>query len=239
MSAEKVEFGDQPPNDIGFNPFKTTVTWRAARSFDWTLSEGQVTSYGAFRARMKWFDAVGANPDVSAEELMRLNQERFWIGTAFDSALDRWVEAVAKPPDPPFHPAPAPAFSAMSPPPPLPPFTPRPEKLHKDAPAPERPLAPGAAAGTGVAGKAGAAASVTPGTLTVTSNTICVQTNSDMPRTCYPSESKTYKVGRGEGLSMIAQRVYGDASKCPMIAAANGIKAPKYTIYTGQVLVIP
>jgi len=38
---------------------------------------------------------------------------------------------------------------------------------------------------------------------------------------------------------MIAQRVYGDASKCPMIAAANGIKPPKYTIYTGQVLVIP
>jgi hypothetical protein len=242
VSGEKIEFGDQPANDIGLNPFKTTTTWRAARSFDWTLSEEQVTSYGEFRARMIWFDSVAANPSVSAEELMRLNQERFWIGGAFDSAIDRWAEALARPPDhPPFHAAPAPAFTTMSPPPPLPPFTPRPEKLGKTTPVPDGPVPPptGAAAGSGDAPKTGASAGVTPGTLTVTSNIICVQPNSDMPRTCSPSESKTYKVGRGEGLMHIAQRVYGDASKWQTIAQANGIKAPKYMIREGQVLVIP
>jgi nucleoid-associated protein YgaU len=95
-----------------------------------------------------------------------------------------------------------------------------------------------AAAGSGGATKA-AGSAVTPGTLTVTASTICIQPNSDMPVSCNPSVSKTYKVGRGEGLSMIAQRVYGDSSKWQMIAAANGIKPPKYMIYPGQVLIIP
>jgi len=80
---------------------------------------------------------------------------------------------------------------------------------------------------------------VTPGTLTVTTDTICIQPNSDMPVSCEPSVSKRYKVGRGEGLSIIAQRVYGDPSKWQMIAAVNGIKPPKYMVYPGQVLVIP
>ena len=98
-------------------------------------------------------------------------------------------------------------------------------------PAPAPPGAPGKGRGAGT---------VTPGTLSVSSSTFCMPTNSDMMgNTCTTTESKFYKVGRGEGLSMIAQRVYGDASKWPLIASANGIKPPKYTIYAGQVLVIP
>jgi hypothetical protein len=91
----------------------------------------------------------------------------------------------------------------------------------------------------GAAQKSGGSGTVTPGTLTVTTDTICIQPNSDMPVSCEPSVSKRYKVGRGEGLSIIAQRVYGDPSKWQMIAAVNGIKPPKYMVYPGQVLVIP
>jgi hypothetical protein len=96
-----------------------------------------------------------------------------------------------------------------------------------------------AAAANGGSPNSGRSGVVTPGTLTVATNTICIQPNSDMPVSCLPSVSKTYQVGRGEGLSIIAQRVYGDPSKWQMIAAANGIKPPKYMIHPGQVLIIP
>ncbi len=88
-------------------------------------------------------------------------------------------------------------------------------------------------------GRTPSAPTVTPGTLTVSTNTICAQMNSDMAVSCSTTETRTYKVGRGEGLSIIAQRVYGDASKWPVIASANGVKPPKYMIYPGQVLLIP
>jgi hypothetical protein len=103
-----------------------------------------------------------------------------------------------------------------------------------------QPMATGtkpAAGATG--GQASSASTVTPGTLTVASNTFCSQMNSDVGVTCSTSQTKTYKVGRGEGLSIIALRVYGDASKWPRIASANGIKAPQYMIHPGQILLIP
>ena len=101
---------------------------------------------------------------------------------------------------------------------------------HQPAPASQ-------AAGAG--GKAPSGASVIPGKLTVTPQTICMQPNSDMGMVCSTTQTKTYKVGRGEGLMAIAQRVYGDGSKWQLIASANGIKPPKYTIQQGQVLFIP
>jgi Domain of unknown function (DUF4157)/LysM domain len=80
----------------------------------------------------------------------------------------------------------------------------------------------------------------TRGVLTVSSDSICVQPNSDMPMTCYPSERKTYKVGNGESLPLIAKRIYGDASKAQAIATANGLKGgPMSMIHPGQTLVIP
>lgn len=101
------------------------------------------------------------------------------------------------------------------------------------------PLSQSASATAGAGRRAPSVPSVTPGTLTVTPHTFCIQPNSDMGVVCQTSETKTYKVGRGEGLSIISQRVYGDASKWPLIASANGIKPPKYMIREGQVLVIP
>jgi hypothetical protein len=103
-----------------------------------------------------------------------------------------------------------------------------------------QPAASAASASTGAAGgKAQPTTSVTPGTYTVSTSTICSQMNSDVGISCSTAETRTYKVGRGEGLSIIALRVYGDASKWPLIASANGVKPPKYTIQPGQVLVIP
>jgi LysM repeat protein len=84
-----------------------------------------------------------------------------------------------------------------------------------------------------------ASGSVTPGTLIVTTNTICIQPNSDMPVSCSPVQTRSYKVGAGESLSIIAHRVYGDASKWPAIAAVNGIKPPRYVILPGQTLILP
>jgi LysM repeat protein len=80
---------------------------------------------------------------------------------------------------------------------------------------------------------------ITSGTLTVTTNTVCIQRNSDVPVTCSPVQTKTYKVGAGESLSIIAHRVYGDVSRWKDIADVNGIKPPKYTIYPGQNLFLP
>lgn len=103
---------------------------------------------------------------------------------------------------------------------------------------PSQPGSGGANAPAGGGGKG--ANTVTPGTLTVTSNTICVPPNSDVLQpSCAPTVTKTYKVGQGESLSLIALRVYGDASKWQSIASANGIKPPKYVIHPGQVLLIP
>jgi nucleoid-associated protein YgaU len=53
-----------------------------------------------------------------------------------------------------------------------------------------------------------------------------------------PSRPKTYTVKRGDTLSGIAQRFYGDASKFRAIATANKIKNPNL-IYPGQVLKLP
>ena len=90
------------------------------------------------------------------------------------------------------------------------------------------------------AASSGGNGKVTHGTLAVKSSTTCLPMNSDMiTPICTTSETKYYKVGNGEGLSIIAQRVYGDATKWPVIAAANGIKPPKYVIRAGQVLLIP
>jgi len=96
-----------------------------------------------------------------------------------------------------------------------------------------------AAGGNGNGRKAPSPPTVTPGTLTVRPQTICIQQNSDTGMVCSTIERKTYKVGRGEGLMAIAQRVYGDASRWQAIATVNGIKPPKYTILQGQELIIP
>ena len=114
-------------------------------------------------------------------------------------------------------------------------------------PAPVQPATQAAVAGSGAPARggneAGAGApsrpAVVPGTYTVQPQTICIQQNSDTGMVCSTVERKTYKVGRGEGLMAIAQRVYGDASRWQAIATANGIKPPKYTIQQGEVLIIP
>lgn len=101
-----------------------------------------------------------------------------------------------------------------------------------------QPKAAGASAASSGAGGPRPPAGVTPGVLTVESDTTFWQQGE---RGIVPHESvrKTYKVGKGEGLSLIAQRVYGDASKWPIIASVNGIKPPKYLIHEGQNLIIP
>ena len=48
----------------------------------------------------------------------------------------------------------------------------------------------------------------------------------------------TYRVRRGDSLSVIAKRIYKDAKFWPEIARANHVSAP-YTIFAGQELVIP
>lgn len=48
----------------------------------------------------------------------------------------------------------------------------------------------------------------------------------------------TYTVQRGDSLSRIAQRVYGDSRKYPLIQQANNLSDPG-RIWVGQVLVIP
>lgn len=55
-----------------------------------------------------------------------------------------------------------------------------------------------------------------------------------------PWESRTYTVERGDTLSAIARKMYGDASKYPIIFEANKpmLKDPD-KIYPGQVLRIP
>ena len=50
--------------------------------------------------------------------------------------------------------------------------------------------------------------------------------------------ASTYRVRRGDSLSVIAKRQYKDASLWPEIARANHLTAP-YTIFVGQELVIP
>ncbi len=77
------------------------------------------------------------------------------------------------------------------------------------------------------------------GTLIETTSTICMQPNSDMPMSCTPIQSRTYKVAPGESGPLIAQRVYGSASKWPAIAAMNGLNPTKYVIHPGQILLLP
>lgn len=48
---------------------------------------------------------------------------------------------------------------------------------------------------------------------------------------------KKYTVKSGDSLWQIAQKLYGDGSKYPALAAKNGIKSP-YLIYPGQVLLV-
>ena len=48
----------------------------------------------------------------------------------------------------------------------------------------------------------------------------------------------TYTVRAGDSLSRIARDVLGNLSRWPELAALNAI-APPYTIYPGQVLVLP
>lgn len=82
---------------------------------------------------------------------------------------------------------------------------------------------------------------VTSGNATV--NNKRPQTNSPAPK-----QDKTYTVQTGDCLWNIAKKFYGDGSKYPTIYNANKTMIdsrnnkygqPKYTIYTGQVLVIP
>lgn len=82
------------------------------------------------------------------------------------------------------------------------------------------------------------APAIIPGKLNVTTGTFCMQPNSDMPRVCTPTQTKTYTVGRGEGFWHIAQRVYGDGSRYKEIMDANGLKATD-TIHPGDELIIP
>lgn len=51
-------------------------------------------------------------------------------------------------------------------------------------------------------------------------------------------QARTVTVKHGDSLFAIAQRVYGNGSKWPAIAAANGIRNPK-TLQVGKVLRIP
>jgi nucleoid-associated protein YgaU len=53
-----------------------------------------------------------------------------------------------------------------------------------------------------------------------------------------PSASKTYVVKKGDTLSEIAQKFYGDSSQWKKIQRANNIKDPK-VLRVGQKLVIP
>lgn len=53
-----------------------------------------------------------------------------------------------------------------------------------------------------------------------------------------PQKGSSYVVQRGDTLSAIAKRVYGDASLYGKLAAANGIANP-HLIYPGQVLTLP
>ena len=52
--------------------------------------------------------------------------------------------------------------------------------------------------------------------------------------------SKTYTVVKGDTLSGISQRFYGDANKYPKIFAANELRSgDPNLIYPGEVLIIP
>jgi hypothetical protein len=84
-----------------------------------------------------------------------------------------------------------------------------------------------------------AAGNIARGTLIETTNEICFQPNSDMPVSCTPIKTRTYKVAPGESGPLIAQRVYGNASKWPAIAAMNGMNPTKYVIHPGQILLLP
>jgi hypothetical protein len=112
-------------------------------------------------------------------------------------------------------------------------------KGHDASPGQPATHAAAAAGGNGNGGNVVSRAAVRPEALSVEDGVLCVKPSSDRPVVCSITETKTYKVGRGEGLMAIAQRVYGDGSKWQLIASANGIKPPKYAIQQGQVLLIP
>ena len=195
---------------------------------------------------MLCFDDAALNPNVSAEELMRLNQERFWIQTRFAGLLNAWIGITATAvPKVPYNPAPAPGAFPQGPPPPLPPFVRRRTVEHgpqttqdnggrlpngANVPTVGTNASPGSRGIPPTAGR--------PGLLTVESN-VTYSRGGDMRLERRESVTKTYKVGPGESLSVIARRVYGDASRWQAIAAANNIRPPAYTIQVGQILVIP
>ncbi len=66
------------------------------------------------------------------------------------------------------------------------------------------------------------------------------QAEEELPEEMQPEEPQTYVVQRGDSLSQIAQKVYGDASRWREILKANEdqIKDPK-VILPGQELRIP
>jgi hypothetical protein len=234
-----------PGRDASFFANRSAM-WREEHSFDWPLPSQWVEVYSQFREQMLWFDAVAANPNVSAEELMRLNRERFWIQVRFADLLDSWSGIVANaPPAPaPYNPAPAPgAFPrTVAPPPALPPFVHRraatfaaqaPQNNGPNSPQPANGSAQGKNVAAGTAGSP--ATSRGHGTLTIESNKNC----GGEGNRCWGSVTKTYKVATGENLSLIAGHIYGDPSKWRVIAEINGIKPPNYTVQAGQTLVIP
>lgn len=75
-----------------------------------------------------------------------------------------------------------------------------------------------------------------------------VSTAQGSTRTAKSTSEKSYKVVSGDCLWSIAKKFYGDGSKYPKIYKANqdiidkrnkGTGLDKYTIYTGQVFIIP
>lgn len=62
--------------------------------------------------------------------------------------------------------------------------------------------------------------------------------NKDRPLSSPPVKALTYTIVRGDTLSAICRKFYGDASLYPKLAAVNNIKNP-HLIYTGNILTIP
>jgi hypothetical protein len=244
-------FNSGPPTQPNWSPRgifggSSTAVWQEEHTYDWPLPSQWVEVYSQFREQMLWFDDAALNLNVSAEELMRLNQERFWIQTRFADLLNAWIGITATAvPKVPYNPVPAPGAFPQGPPPPLPPFVRRRTVEHApqttqgngaglpkgaNAPTVGTNASPGSRGIPPTAGR--------PGILTVESNATYSR-GGDMRLERRESVTKTYKVAPGECLSVIARRVYGDASRWQAIAAANNIRPPAYTIQVGQILIIP
>lgn len=72
----------------------------------------------------------------------------------------------------------------------------------------------------------------------LTAETVEVDENTSRVVEAEPAHQKTYTVAKGDTLSGICRRIYGDASLYGRLAAANDIKNPDL-IYPGQVLILP